>query len=239
MITTLKKYEGHHIDNQIEQDHIISEYLGTFERKMLIFENYWTEEFFTNDLSVKPFFENIGNILVNNLPVQVAHRYFDSEKSLSNYVKIPDGLIWKDASVWGTSVFYIGSHGSKTGLDTTLGTISKDQLLDTFRGLGDLFPNILYFGSCSLFGQKEGEEFGRELSATSNCRAVLGYKSEHTGFLHSILTDLLFLSRFFGLKEDPFGRLADLYKSVLKDFPPANANDIGFTMFLNENYLKK
>ena len=106
MITQFNRYNQTLIepDKQTEVDHVISEYLGTFERKMLILENYWTEKLFTNNLSVKPFLENIEDILVNNLPVFVAHRYFDSEKSLSNYIKLPEGLIWKDPSLSLTKV---------------------------------------------------------------------------------------------------------------------------------------
>jgi len=232
MITQFNEYRNNLVqpDNQIEQDHIISEYLATFEPKMVILENYWTEELFSNTLSVMPFLSNIGNILENDRIIRVAHRYFDSAESLSYYVKQPNGIIWKDEDVYGAIVYYVAAHGLEAGLDATLGKITKDQLIDTFRGLGELYPNLLYFGSCSIFGGSKGKEFGEELLAATGCKAILGYQSQKVGFLHSIITDLLFLSRFLGYTaDDPFKILPDLYNSVLTDFPPSI--ELGFTMF--------
>jgi uncharacterized protein YozE (UPF0346 family) len=84
MITTLKKYEDHRFDNQTETYHAISEYLGTFERKMVIFESNWDTEDIFNSISVYPFLSNIPNILGNKFPVQVGLRHLESFSIKSN-----------------------------------------------------------------------------------------------------------------------------------------------------------
>ena len=232
MITQFEKYNQTLVqtNDPIEQDHAISEYLEIFEPRMVIFESYWTEQLLSNTLSVLPFLSNIGNILDGDRVNRVAHRYFDSPEGLAYYVKKPTGIIWKDPDVYGASVYYVAAHGLAGGLHTTLGIITKDQLIDSFRGIGE-YPTLLYFGSCSIFGGAKGKEFGEELLEATGCKAILGYRSK-VGFLHSILTDLLFLSRFLGYtKGDPFKILPDLYNSVLTDFPLSV--ELGFTIFYN------
>jgi ABC-type branched-subunit amino acid transport system substrate-binding protein len=84
MITQFKDYtDNQPSQKQEEIDHVIQEYLGTYERKMMIFENYWNDSFFneTNNQSVKPFLENIGNLIGES--VSTSHRMIHSKADLS------------------------------------------------------------------------------------------------------------------------------------------------------------
>jgi len=216
-------------NNQVQepslQDKVIHEYLGVFERKMMIFENYWNGEFFSDlkNQSVKPFLENIG-ILIGE-KVTVGHRFVDSTDSLSSYLKTP-GTIWETPESWGCQVWYFGFHGRKKGIEFPNQIITHDELLDIFSSNFHDFPNILYFSSCNLF---KNEDFGWELLEKSGTRGILGFKKK-VGYGIGTLIDLLFLFGFFNFKEDdPFNYIEIFYDMVIKELPISK--ELGFTLF--------
>ena len=229
MITQFRDYNISQIDYDA-QEKIISEYIGTFERKILILENYWNPDLF-NRQSTKPFFEQIGNLI--NEDVMVGHRYIDSKQGLAYYMHYPDGLIWKNVDTYGVSAFMFETHGSSIGLELPLNKVTKQDLLNNCNGFGE-FPNILYFGSCGIFNGIEGEKFGWELLHSSGSRAVFGFSSKQLSFTTGTLVSLIFLSTFFKFKDDPFCNLREIYESVIHDFPLAASDDVGFTMFYDE-----
>ena len=234
MITTLNKYEDHRTDYQTELGgHTISEYVTGFDRRMIIFESNWDTADIFNATSVYPFFSNITNIIDKQIPVKVGLRHFDSGRGLSYYFNSESGKIWEDPNFWGTSVIYLAAHGYKTSLFPTIGAIDRDEIIEALTGFGQ-FPNIIFLSGCGLFEGKEGQDFGDQLLKASQSIAIFGYESPNVGFLHSLVIELLFLTRFFGIKEeDPFRRVLDIYCSVLNDCKLAK--DLGLTMFLKED----
>jgi hypothetical protein len=201
------------------------EYLGTFEKKMMVFENYWDGHFFSGfkNTSVLPYLGNIGNLIEED--VTVGHRFIDSKESLSFYLKDP-GIIWSNPESWGTCVWSFNFHGTNEGIYLPSGLITKDDILEICKEKFRDFPNILYFSCCHLF---EDEDFCQELLKTSGTRGVLGF-TKKVGFCVGTMTDLLFLSSFFKYNEgDPFENLETLYNTVLTEFPVSK--EIGFTLF--------
>ena len=228
MITKLNTFETDYVDNQIETQLNPSGFY--YEKKMMILESNWNSEDVFNDISVYPFLSNISNILGESQSIKVGHRNFDSLRGLKYYTQFPEGKIWTDPHCWGTSVFYIGSHGGTKSLLPTMDIVREPGMIDSFKGF-ESYPNILFFGSCGIFGGKDGDGFGLDLVGSSGTRGVFGYKSQFVGFLDSTITEILFLTRFFGIEgEDPFERLSWIYESVLKDFPPSK--ELGFSMYL-------
>ena len=233
MIKTFNKYAGKLNNPSLPSiaDQTIEEYLGTFEKKMMVFESYWNDNVFDNQ-SIKPFIKNIGSLVCDE--IKVAHRYFDSEQGLSSYIEYPSGKIWVDPQTFGTSIVYFATHGVKAGLNVPLQIIGKEDLIKACKGFA-LFPNILFFSGCGVFGGREGKQFGEELVKTSGTRAVLGFTNEELRFDTGTIVDLLFLTRFFSFTEDdPFKNLQKIYDSVIHDFKPASLG--GFTLFLNEDF---
>jgi hypothetical protein len=237
MITTFNEYTGKRdLINQpfSDQEKVVQEYVGTFERKMLILENPWNYNLF-NDQSVKPFLSNIGNLISQN--IKVGYGYIDSKQGLSYYIRYPDGLIWSNPETYGTSVFLFETHSSsKNGLELQINTVTKQDLLDNCNGFSD-FSNILFFGGCGLFNGSKGKEFGNEILRVSGSRGIFGFSSPNLSFATGTIVEILFLSTLFLYNiGDPFKHLPDIYESVLIDFPPARSEDVGFTMFFNAEY---
>lgn len=233
MITQFQEYNTSKEANFTEQQKIVQEYLGTYERKILILENYWNLDIFNNQ-SVKPFYENIGNLICDD--VKVAHRYIDSKEGLTYYIHYPTGLIWANTEIYGVSTFIFETHGSidTNGLELPLNKASKQETIDNFNGFGD-FPNILYFGGCGIFNGEDGTKFGMDLLESSGSRAIFGFCSKQLSFATSTLVGLLFLSTFYLYHEsDPFDHLPEIYESVLRNFPVAASANVGFTMFYDE-----
>jgi hypothetical protein len=222
MITQFKDYTNtRQLNEQEGFDHILTEPLGV-ERKMMVFENYWNDSFFNgfNNQSVKPFLENLQFMIGE--PVTVGHRYINSKEDLGYYLKNPGGVIWEHPETF--SVTYFGFHGSKLGFPMPQGLISKKDIIEMCSGFGD-FPNILYFGSCSLF--ENDDQFGQDLLSCGT-RGILGYKKK-VPFVTSILIDLFFLSTFFLYKYDPFKDIEELFNYVAENFPVAE--ELGFTLY--------
>ena len=229
MITTLKKFETNTPYYPIETDVYSNGFF--YGRKMMILESNWEEEDSFNTISVYPFLSNIGNVLGNKFRIEVGHRHFDSVRGLKFYLQYPSGKIWSDPNCFGISVFYIAAHGGTASIRPTLEIIRRDGLIGSLKGGFETYPCILFISGCGVFGGEEGNNFGMDLLGSSGARAVLGYESSEIGFLHSLMIDMLFLSKFFGIEyEDPFTRLKDIFDFTVENFKPAK--DMGFKMFL-------
>ena len=111
---------------QKEINHIVHEYLGTFERLMLCFESPWNFNVY-NKQSCKPFIENLNILTGEN--IEVGHRYFESAAQLRFYLKWPDGLVWENPYMWGNSVTYVAGHGAPAGLQSMQGLIPQYSFL--------------------------------------------------------------------------------------------------------------
>jgi hypothetical protein len=226
MITQYKDFSFNHpIQDQKVINRVIEDYLGSYERKMMVFENYWNSEFFSefSNQSVKPFIGNIGSLIGES--VTVGHRFIDSTESLRYYLKDP-GVIWDTPESWGCNVWYFGFHGKKNGIEFPHQLITQDELLDIFSSNFNDFPNILYFSSCQLFKDKD---FGFELLEKSGTRGILGF-TKKIGYGLGTIVDLLFLLTFYNFKDgDPFQNLDLIYDTVIQVLPISKK--MGFTLF--------
>lgn len=230
MITQFNDFESSQPSHDpIEIERTVQEYLGTFEKRMVIFENYMNTSLFTEvgTQSVKPYLENIGNLISE--PVSTLHRVVNSKEDLIYYLKDP-GVIWDHPESLGVSVWYFGGHGTKNGLEFQRDRLSKVDILELCDGKFSDFPNILYFSSCSLF--EDDDNFGEELLKRSGSRGIFGFK-EKVPFSIGVIIDLYFLSMFFLYfnEEDPFMNLKSIYNSVLTDIPISQ--ELGFTLFVD------
>jgi hypothetical protein len=226
MITNLNDFTNFQPD-QVLIDQTIEEYLGIFERRMLVFENfYWDKPVFGDysNQSVKPFLENIGNLIGEK--VTVTHRFINSKSDLSYYLETP-GVVWEYPESHGVSIWYFGFHGNPNGIIVQGETIAKKDILELFESKFSDFPNILYFSSCYLF--EDDDDFGNELLKRSGTRGVFGFKNR-IGFSVSTLVDLFLLINFFKFeKGDPFDNLKDIYINVIEGFPVSK--EYGFTLY--------
>ena len=126
--------------------------------------------------------------------------------------------MWRDPETFNTPVVYLSFHGSPGKIHTALTRIGPAALCRAFVNWGAC-PNLVYFGACGIFRGKHGEKFARQFLRTSGCRAVLGYSTD-IDWMDSMLTDLLFLRRFY-INPDPWKNLRAIHASVLADFAPA------------------
>ena len=188
-------------------------------RKLVCLETYWSDRHVQafRERSVRPFFEGLAAQL--EPPLAVAHRFMDTPSQLVSYTKYKKGLLWRDPATFDTPVYYLSFHGSPGKLHTALAKIGPAALCRAFAGWGKGYDNLVYFGACSVFRGKRGENFARDFLRTSCCRAVAGYTSD-VNWMDSMLTDLLFLRRFYA-DADPWKNLRAIHASVLEDFVPA------------------
>jgi len=225
MITQFDNFQSNStIQDQLEIDHTIEEYLGTYEKKMVVFENNWTGTYFNDspNQSAKPFLCNIGQLIGEQ--VDVEHFTIHSKENLNYFLKKP-GVLWHSPKSWGVSVWYFGIHGINEGLQLPPDIVTKAEIIEMCTEFRD-FPNILFFSSCSLF---EDDDFGRELLETSGSRGILGYK-EKVPFSIGTIIDLLFLSSFFLYNfGDPFKNLEGIYAGVIDTLPVAS--EYGLTLY--------
>jgi hypothetical protein len=177
---------------------------------------------------VLPFLQALGSHL--DPPLDIAHRFVESVAQLTNYVQYPNGLCWWDSEVFDVPVFYLSFHGSPATIRSSLEQLGARLLCESFRGWGGKYDNLVYFGACSVFAGAEGQQFARDFLAASRCRALLGYTTG-IDWMDSMMTDLLFLRRFFAA-EDPWTHLARLHESVVADFAPARR--LGYELHLRE-----
>jgi hypothetical protein len=188
-------------------------------RKLVCLETYWSDRHVQafRERSVRPFFEGLAAQL--EPPLAVAHRFMDSPAQLAAYTRRKEGLLWRDPEIFNVPVTYLSFHGSPGKIHTALTKIGPAALCRAFAGWGKGYDNLVYFGACSVFKGKRGENFAREFLRTSRCRAVAGYTTD-VNWMDSMLTDLLFLHRFYA-DPDPWNNLRAIHASVLEDFAPA------------------
>jgi hypothetical protein len=224
MITQFEQFtEYPSTGNPKEIEHIVQEYLGGFERRMLCFESPWNLDVYSKR-TCKPFIENLNLLTGEN--IEVGYRFFESAEQLRFYLQWPDGLAWKNPCMWGNSVTYIASHGAPAGLQTPQGLVSHGELQDIFKNFGNDTSSILYLSSCDLFKENLN---GWALLEASKCRGILGFQNQ-VGYTTGMIIDLLFLSAFFLYTEgDPMQNLKELYTGVIEEFPLAK--EAGFTLF--------
>jgi hypothetical protein len=91
-------------------------------------------------------------------------------------------------------------------------------LCEAFAGYG-AYPNLIYFGSCSVLEGAKGNKFARDLLHASGSRAVIGYKKD-INWMDSMVVDLLFLYRFY-TSLHTWKKLAETFESVQRDCKPA------------------
>lgn len=197
-------------------------------RKLVCLETYWSDRHAHafRERSVRPFFEGLAAQL--DPPLAIAHRFMDSPAQLAAYTKRREGLLWRDPEAFDTPVYYLSFHGSPGRIHTALAKIGPAALCRAFAGWGKGYDNLVYFGACSVFAGTKGERFAKAFLKASGCRAVLGYTTD-VNWMDSMLTDLLFLRRFYADPE-PWKNLRAIHESVLADFAPARA--LGHTLYL-------
>ena len=193
--------------------------MGPAPRKIVCLETYWGDHRgrLFHDTSVLPFLRALGGYF--DPPVRIAHRFVESLSHLSNYVRYPDGLCWRDDEAFDAPIYYLSFHGSPGAIRSTLERLEGRILCESFQAWGGKYDNLVHFGACSVFAGPEGQQFARDFLEASRCRAILGYTTE-IDWMESMLTDLLFLRRFF-LDADPWANLPAIYQSVIADFAPA------------------
>ena len=194
--------------------------------KLVCLESYWDNRLFQTT-SVKGFFESMAPL--HDPPLQLAHRFVESQRGLAHYTASPNGLLWKDPAAADAPIFYLAFHGQPTEVKSLLESIDEQSLCDAFQGLG-VKPILVYFAACSVLKGRNGLRFARKFLASSGCRAILGYKTD-VNWMLSLLTDMLFLYRFYR-DENPWRNLRKIYQSVLHDFKPAR--EIGWTLIENK-----
>ncbi|MSQ87705.1 MAG: hypothetical protein EXR32_00295 [Betaproteobacteria bacterium] len=190
-------------------------------RKLVCLETYWSDRQAQafRERSVRPFFDGLAAQL--EPPLAVAHRFLDSPAQLVAYTRRKEGLLWRDPETFDTPVYYLSFHGSPGKIHTGLKKIGPAALCRAFTGWGKGYDNLVYFGACSVFKGKRGENFARAFLHASRCRAVVGYTTD-VNWLDSMLTDILFLHRFYA-DPAPWKNLRAIHASVLADFAPARA----------------
>ena len=190
-------------------------------RKLVCLETYWGDHQARafRAPSVLPFFEGLARQL--DPPLAVAHRHVGTLPQLASYTRRREGMLWRDPEAFDAPVYYLSFHGSPGRIHTALARIGPATLSRAFAGWGAAYDNLVYFGACSVFRGAAGERFAAKFLAASRCRAVLGY-AEDVDWMDSMLTDLLFLRRFYA-DPAPWRNLRQIHDSVLKDFAPARA----------------
>ena len=109
-----------------------------------------------------------------------------------------------------------------------LDRMGPQTLCTAFADWGRSYDNLVYFGACSVLAGGAGRRFARDFLAASGCHAVLGYTTD-INWMDSMLTDLLFLRRFYAAA-DPWANLRAIHDSVLEDFAPARR--LGYVLHL-------
>jgi hypothetical protein len=202
-------------------------------RKIVCLETYWGDHKgrVFHDESVLPFLQALGQHF--DPPIRIAHRFVESFAHLSSYVARPNGLFWRDSDVFHAPIFYLSFHGSPGTLRSAMEDVGAATLCNAFAGWGGKYDNLVHFGACSVFLGDDGQRFAREFLACSGCRAITGYTAE-VDWMESMVTDLLFLQRFFR-SEEPWADLASIYQSVVADFLPARR--LGYELHRREAAL--
>lgn len=180
-------------------------------------------------MSVKGFFESMGPL--HDPPLQLAHRFVESQRGLAYYTALPDGLLWRDASAVDAPICYLAFHGAPSEVKSVLESIGEESLCGAFKGFGRK-NNLIYFAACSVLKGRNGQHFAKKFLESSRCRAVIGYTTD-VNWMLSLLTDMLFLHRFYR-DDNPWRNLRKIYQSVLDDFKPAT--EIGWTLIESKRH---
>ena len=199
-------------------------------RKLVCLETYWSDHgarAFRSE-SVQPFFEGLAIQL--DPPLRIAHRFVESPTQLVAYTRRNSGLLWSDPEVFDAPVYYLSFHGSPGTVRTALARLGPARLCRAFEGWGSAYDNLVYFSACSVLAGASGRRFSERFLDRSGCRAIIGYTTD-VDWMESMLTDLLFLRRFYG-DPDPWRNLRAIHESVLTDFAPAHR--LGFTIHTRE-----
>ena len=195
--------------------------------KLVCLESYWDNRLF-HTTSVKGFFESMAPL--HDPPLQLAHRFVESQRGLAHYTAAPNGLLWTDPAAADAPIFYLAFHGRPTEVRSVLEFIDEQSLCDAFKGFG-VKPNLVYFAACTVLKGRNGRRFAEKFLKSSGSRAVIGYTTD-VNWMLSLLTDMLFLHRFYR-DENPWRNLRKIYQSVLDDFKPAQT--IGWTLIENRH----
>jgi len=195
-------------------------------RKLVCLETYWSDHgarAFSSE-SVQPFFQGLATQF--DPALRIAHRFVESPTQLAAYTRRAGGLLWNDPEVFDAPVYYLSFHGSPGTVRTALARLGPARLCKAFEGWGASYDNLVYFAACSVLSGASGRMFSERFLARSGCRAIVGYKTD-VDWMESMLTDLLFLRRFYA-DADPWRNLRAIHESVLTDFAPAHR--LGFTL---------
>ncbi len=199
-------------------------------RKLVCLETYWSDHgarAFRSE-SVQPFFNGLAGQF--DPPLRIAHRFVESPVQLAAYTRRKGGLLWSDPEVFDAPVYYLSFHGSPGTVRTALARLGPARLCKAFEGWGASYDNLVYFAACSVLAGARGRQFSDRFLERSGCRAVVGYATD-IDWIESMLTDLLFLRRFYA-DPDPWRNLRAIHESVLTDFAPAHR--LGFTLHTRE-----
>ena len=188
-------------------------------RKIVCLETNWGDHNarLFQHRSVRPFLDVLATQF--DPPLAVAHRFVDSLAQLAFYTARPQGLLWRDPEGFDAPLFYLSFHGAPGSLRSPAERIGAEALCAAFEGWGRPYPNLVYFGACSVFAGRSGRKFARDFLAASGTRAVIGYATD-VDWVESMVTDLLFMRRFFS-DTDPWQNLHAIHESVRDDFAPA------------------
>jgi hypothetical protein len=189
-------------------------------------ETYWSDHgtrAFRSE-SVQPFFQGLAGQL--DPPLRIAHRFVESPAQLAAYTRRAGGLLWNDPEVFDAPVYYLSFHGSPGTVRTALARLGPARLCKVFEGWGGAYDNLVYFAACSVLAGANGRRFAQRFLERSGCRAIVGYTTD-IDWMESMLTDLLFLRRFYA-DPTPWRNLRAIHESVLTDFAPAHR--LGFTI---------
>lgn len=199
-------------------------------KKLICLESYWNERLFET-FSVKGFLEAMAPLV--RPPLQLAHRFVESERGLAYYTKRPDGLLWRAAEAFDAPVFYLAFHGAPAALKTPLGRIEADRLCEAFAGYGDGgYRNLVYFAACGVLRGAHGRRFAERFLAETGVRALVGY-TRTVDWMGSLVADLLFLQRFYA-SPAPWRNLRRIFDSVQRDFP--RARTLGHALILRPRH---
>ena len=195
-------------------------------RKLVCLETYWSDHgarAFSSE-SVQPFFQGLATQF--DPALRIAHRFVESPNQLAAYTRRAGGLLWNDPEVFDAPVYYLSFHGAPGTVRTALARLGPARLCKAFEGWGASYDNLVYFAACSVLAGASGRRFSEQFLERSGCRAIVGYQTD-VDWMESMLTDLLFLRRFYA-DADPWRNLRAIHESVLTDFAPAHR--LGFTV---------
>jgi hypothetical protein len=195
-------------------------------RKLVCLETCWSDRDARvfRERSVRPFFDGLAAQF--EPPLAIAHRFAESAARLRAYTRRRGGLLRRDPEAFDAPVFYLSYHGSPGKLHTSPARMGPAALCRAFAAWGRSHDNLVYFGACSVLAGGRGARFAREFLRVSRCRAIVGYAAD-IDWMESMLTDLLFLRRFYS-DRDPWANLRALHEAVLADFAPARR--LAFTL---------